>query len=275
MNNNLEEYIYKNLRSTFTKELFKASLIQTKYNDNPIRYNSFAFSFRELVRHIFYNLAPDEEVKNCDWYVEDKNVLNGITRGQRIGYAVRGGLSDDFINNELGIDLKVLTKRISKSLEALNKYTHIEQKVFQVSENDGDKIVNDSMNSLIDFFKAIDDLKYDLISKYEDILFDSIEKVFYNETFTEIDVLSTHHRIKEAVLEDIGIKNISSSKISIQISGTVGVEHQYGSSRDVRDGNGAVFCNYYPFNILNEINVLNPLEVLIDTNNIEIDTSAF
>lgn len=275
MNNNLEESIYKNLKNSFTKKLLKASLLQIKYKDNPIRYNSFAVSFRELVRHIFYELAPNEEVKNCDWYVENDNVLNGITKAQRIEYAVRGGLSDDFVSDELVIDLRVLTKKILKSLETLNKYTHIEEEVFQVSESEGDKIVNKSMNALMDFFNAINDLKYDLINRYEKILFDIVEKTFYDETFNEIDILSTHYRIEGIVLDNIEIENINSSEIYIQISGTVEIEHQYGSDRDVRDGNGDILFNSYPFHILNKIDVLEPLEVFIDPNDIEIDTSDF
>jgi len=76
--NELEKFIYSRLEDEFTKKLFKATLLQLGYEENPIKYNSFAFSFRELVRHIFYNLAPDDEVKNCIWY-EDNRDVTGLT----------------------------------------------------------------------------------------------------------------------------------------------------------------------------------------------------
>lgn len=271
----LEKLIYKRLDGKFIKLLFKASLLQLEYKNNPIRYNSFAVSFRELVRHIFYELAPDEDIKKCNWYVANCNARNGITRAQRIEYAIRGGLSDNFLNDELNIDLKTLTKKILKSIDMLNKYTHIEEDVFQVPENDGDKVVKDTMQALMNFFTHIDELKNNLISEYENILFDVIQNIFYEETFSEIDILSTQYRINEVVLDNIEIESIDSSEISIKIFGTLDVEHQYGSDRDVSNGDGDVFSNSYGFYILNKINVLYPKDVSIGPNDINIDTSNF
>lgn len=270
----LEKNINMRLKNEFTKNLFTATLLQLKYTSNPIRYNSFAFSFRELVRHIFYQLAPDEDVENCSWYTNSQ-ISNGITRAQRITYAVRGGLSDDFLNKELNIDLRTLTKQILKSIDKLNKYTHIEEDVFHVSENDGDKLVNNSLNSLIDFFTAIDEIRDSLIDKYEHILFKVIDEIFTEEIFNEIDILSTHHSIDVINLDKIEVQSIDSKKIYIKVSGTVYVEHQYGSNRDVKNGFGDIFSNSYPFLVITNVNVKTPLDISINPAEIEIDNNNF
>ena len=43
---------------------------------------------------------------------EIKDKVDGITRGQRVKYAVQGGLSDQFVLDELGLDLVELNKDI-------------------------------------------------------------------------------------------------------------------------------------------------------------------
>lgn len=273
--NELEKFIDSRLESEFMKKLFIATLLQPKYEENPIKYNSFAFSFRELVRHVFYHLAPNDDVKSCIWYIYNEDVINGITRAQRIEYAIRGGLSNSFLNDKLGINLKKLTKEILKSIDVLNKYTHIEEDIFSVAESEGDKIVRNSIQALMDFFKAIENLKDNLIGKYEHLLFDIIDEIFNDETFDEIDILSTHHLIDEIILDKIEIVDIDSSEISIKVMGTVCVLHQYGSDRDVSKGDGAEFYNSYPFIVSKKIDVSEPLQILIDPNEIMVDNSNF
>lgn len=270
---NYKQIICNNLRNQFAKDLLTATMLQIEYSDNPIRYNSFAFSFRELSRHIFHDLAPDEEVINCDWYNE--NEPNKITRAQRIEYAVRGGLSNVFLQNVLKINLQDLKRQIINAINTLNKYTHIEEEAFFVSESLGNSIVIESLKALSDFFIAIEYLRNALIDKLEKTIFNTVEDNFNNELFDEIDILSTHSRIEEVNLDEIKIVEIDSNEITFDIQGTISVELQYGSDRDLKRDNGAVFSDSYPFSILKKVNVRAPVEILIEKNEIRVDTSSF
>jgi len=190
-------------------------------------------------------------------------------------YAIRGGLSNDFLKNELEINLEELIKKTLDSINVLSKYTHIQEEVFSVEESKGDKIVMDSMRALTNFFEEIDCLKDNLIHKYEHLLFDIIDGIFANETFNEIDMLSTHHLVDEIVLDKVGILDINSNEISIEIIGTVYVQHMYGSDRDRRKGDGDEFNSSYPFTVSKIIDVLYPLGISIDSSEIMVDNSSF
>lgn len=277
MDSHTENYnsISHRINDNFLKDLFKATMLQLNYNDNPIKYNSFAFSFRELIRHILYNLAPDSEIKKCTWYIPNSNSKNGITRIDRIQYAIRGGLSDSFIEKHLSINTHVITKQVINAVNALNKYTHIEEDVFQVSEIDGSSIVKNSLEALDNFYNVLETLRSNLIQSYDELLYKTIEELFLEETFTEIDILATHYMIDEINLEQIFIQDITSSQISIEIHGSISVEHQYGSDSDQRHGDGLIFNNSYPFIIYKKIDVQYPLSIEISPDEIQINHSNY
>lgn len=74
--------------------------------DDDLRFNSFATPFRELIRRFLERVAPDAEVRNCEWFrPENKKNPDDISRRQRAFYAIKGGLRDEFIADELGLDI--------------------------------------------------------------------------------------------------------------------------------------------------------------------------
>ncbi len=89
--NKIEKY----LKTDFEKSLFGASLNYIKNRqEDPLRFNSFAYSMRELLRHLLDRFAPKENVKKCDqWFSQDPNAREGdVTRKQRLQYSIFGGL---------------------------------------------------------------------------------------------------------------------------------------------------------------------------------------
>ncbi|MEK4715608.1 hypothetical protein H7992_16015 [Sporosarcina sp. resist] len=59
------------------------------------------------------------------------------------------------------------------------------------------------------------------------------------------------------------------------IAGIVDVEHQYGSNRDFRNGDGIRMSMSHPFNIELQIDVITPLEIDIEIDDIKVDNSSF
>jgi len=66
--------------------------------------------------------------------VPETNLLGKaiITRSQRIHYAVHAGLPIDFVQDTLHVDIKGTKKKFSGLFEQLNKFTHIEEKTFNI-----------------------------------------------------------------------------------------------------------------------------------------------
>lgn len=72
---------------------------------------------RELIRIVLERLAPDAEVVNAPWFKSnDKEHLDKMTRSQRIKYAIKGWLSDDYVMNTLRIDHQDNDKELQKIL---------------------------------------------------------------------------------------------------------------------------------------------------------------
>ena len=67
------EQVKRLLSDAFSHLVVDAAMRVLRDVDNPIRLNLFAAAVRELVTHVFHDLAPDAEVKACSWYVQDKN----------------------------------------------------------------------------------------------------------------------------------------------------------------------------------------------------------
>lgn len=101
------ERIKNLLYSDFELELFEASLRNLRDNQNKLRFNNFAYSIRELSRHIQHNLAPDEEVINCVWYRNETGDVGKLSRGERVKYAIQGGLTNNFVDTEI-LELEII-----------------------------------------------------------------------------------------------------------------------------------------------------------------------
>ncbi|MCG8411309.1 MAG: hypothetical protein MI739_08495 [Bacteroidales bacterium] len=102
----------KYIETDFELNLLKACHANLNQLSNDLRFNNYAYSLRELSRHLLKRLAPDKNLLLCSWYkneIEGKE--NGITRNQRVKYAIQGGLSDTFIAEELKLDISGTKKK--------------------------------------------------------------------------------------------------------------------------------------------------------------------
>ena len=121
--------IEKALAEGFERDLFAASQKNLSDKSNPLRLNNYSYAMRELTRHILHRLAPDHNVLICDWYKNETDKDNGITRKQRAYYAVQGGLHDSYMQNTLGLEVEDIHRDLVKAINKLSKFTYIEPKV--------------------------------------------------------------------------------------------------------------------------------------------------
>jgi len=274
MINEIFKEIEPNLNE-FERSLLVESLKSIEHTQHLIRFNSFAFSFRELTRHIFKRLAPDEEVLNCLWYKNETENDKGITRMQRIMYSIKGGLDDDFIKDELEYDIGDVPKRLKKTIDTLSKYTHIEEATFNLDEESGKIMVLESLIALRNLFDTIKIIRDEITSAYEHRLHEAVSFALTSDVLEEIDVLATHYWVEGCSVENIEVESITAKIISIIVDGEVEIEHQYGSDGDFARGDGARFEDSYPFKVNVLLDVRFPLDVDIEASDFEIDNSKF
>lgn len=99
-----------------------------------------------------------------------------------------------------------------------------------------------------------------------------IEEYLANETFDELDKLSTHARVEEISDTEIESVSIKANEINITGSGSISVKLQYGSDSDMDCDNGWAGYDSFPFTF--DLTLDHHLHV-ISLNSIEIDTASF
>lgn len=242
--------LYKLVTNDFQKRLLDSAIKNLGDDENELQFNNFAYSIRELSRHILHSLSPQKEVLKCKWYRNlIKDTTNGVTRGQRIKYAIQGGLDDNTLNNQV-IDIKsvkIAQTTLVKTIELLSKYTHINEDTFDIDSEKVKKLTDDVIDSFIVFVETMKESKSFILRSIEDNLSEEvIQHTLENQT-DEVDMLSTHQEIDEINIDEIKITKIGADKIDIKTIGSLDIILQYGSSGDQRRGDGHRMTMNFPF----------------------------
>lgn len=230
----------------FEKKIFMASL-DILNSDNTLKYHFFAMGIREVIRIFLERNAPDDEVKNCSWYEAfyyDKNANKEITRMQRMVYSICGGISVVNIKKELNIDIEKSAKELRNKMDQLSKYVHIDKEVVD-RDSDKNNIIG-VLKILETFLCQITKLRDNFCETYEKYMMNVIDEELVSNTICEIDIIATHYEEAEFELDDIKVKEINSKKLTLEIEGTLGVIHQYGSNSDNRNNDGSREYVRYP-----------------------------
>lgn len=266
--------IEKKLNTGFEKALFSAILKNVEDHDNPLRLNNFAYSMRELIRHILKRLAPDKNVLSCTWYKNETSKKDIISRSERSYYSVQGGLSNTYIEEVLGIEVKETHKKLLKAIEQLNKFTHIEPTTFNLSSDDVENYSNKTIKAIFDFLTLIDICRIEIIEQlYEQIDNETVNEVL-KETLDSLDVLATHYYIDEVYIDTIELYNIDHKTIFFKVIGTLTCELQWGSNGDIRHDNGHIAQRSFPFYCELVSPVEEPDAIEIIEGSLGVDTSS-
>lgn len=240
------ETLQKYLTTNFEKELFNESINNLNSNSR-IRFSNFSYVMRELLDIVLCRLANDDVVTKAYWYKQE-NESRKVTRKQRLKYLIQGIYNDFYFTTLLNLNIEERINNLNKFMSStLSKHTHITEKVFNYSNEQIEKFLLDSESTINNFIIIIDDLKKEISDKLLDFLYDSVEQAFLNETYSDLDILSTHTEVECWDVENISSININNNVISGIISGTVYVNLLYGSDRERRIGDGAEMEDAYPF----------------------------
>lgn len=242
------EKIKKILSSKFEIELFESGIKNLEDKTNKLRYNNFAYSIRELSRHFLYSLSPEEKVKSCDWY---KNLTDNDkpTRGQRIKYAIQGGLSDELLIKS-GFDveeLKEVIKNTKDIIGSLSKYTHINEDVFDLPKSEVESKSKEVLGIFSEFVNTIDDYREYLKTLLEVSIDNDVLNSIIFHSFNEVDILAPRHTIESSELEEYEIEEINESFVVVSVNGHLHVTLEYGSKNERRNGDGLDMSESFPF----------------------------
>ena len=256
---------------------FEAALVTATFDnlliEGPLCFNNFAYALRELLRHVFHRLGPDESVRQCVWYVPDSTSKTGVTRAHRAKYMIQGGLSDHFAQRQLRVDVSSVNADLTKAFNVLSSFTHVGPDTFAL--NSKDVIVNaeQCLAATKYLIEHIAECRRRVLDGLEKAVDQHLLKKVISETIVELDELATHHLVEEVNVDSVVVVDIGPTDVTLEIDGNVGVELQYGSSSDVRNDIGAVMSDSFPFTASMCVRFKRPLGSEATISDLKVDTS--
>jgi hypothetical protein len=213
---------------------------------NPLRLNFFSTALRMLYEHTMKKLAPADQVKLSPWFTVQQEGGNP-TRGQRIQFAVQGGLMDAFLTDELQIDIGPMRKRLVKAVDNLGKHVHGDEAAIIADPVLQDQEADSVIAALAAFLDTYAECRSAILEPIQERLDDAAVNVLLAETIQAVDELATHHSIEEVYVASTVVQSIGVSDITYRATGTLSVVLQWGSNSDLRRGDGAELDQSFPF----------------------------
>lgn len=263
------------LSSEFQKRLLAASLKSLEDTSNPLSFNNFCAGYRELVRHVLSDLAPDAEIKACTWYIPDKTSRTGITRAHAISYVLQGGLLSIYVTDTLEIDVLEEKKELISAINNLNKYTHVNEGTFGIDASRASAEAALAIDSLSSVLELANQCRAQLARALEAQIHEKVVALAISETIGAIDELATHHCVDEINVEEVTVTRVGSEFIHLRASGTIGVELQWGSNGDLRRGEGMTGNETFLFSCELQSHVEDPVELEVIEGTLCVDTSSW
>lgn len=218
------------LPNKFAKDLLIGAVKALKQTDNPARALQFAATQRRLIDYVLATLARDADVMKCGWFKQEKD-RPGPTRRQRALYTCRGGLTDAFIKDRLGIDPDELHTELSTVFKTLDEQTHLEEEKV-LGDVEVEEFADNAMSVFVEVFDTMDEISERISSALEKELHGEAMSAFINETIGELDILAGHYSTDIVWIEEAKVISLNADSIQCEITGTVDVTLLYGPKTD-------------------------------------------
>ena len=256
------------LEADFEKELFTACLRNYASHGNPLRFHNFAFSIRELIKHIIEKKSPNDKLLQASWYKREHEHYE-ISRRQRLKYCSQAKISDAYLGEEF---LEESNERIDEMLKLyffLNKYTHITEKYMHPSPQEFFRRPNKYCRSL-EILNGIHICRDELIRTLEDKIRNAVIDTAVSSMPENLVTIANHAYVDYTEVEEFGITSIDDEYINIYASGTVYVTQEYGSRND-----GVSLEESYPFTLHMASHLDSPETFEVISEALEVDTSSW
>jgi hypothetical protein len=214
----LSDEVRQHFKLEIERKIFDAAVQGFDSEDNPLRLNNFAFAMRELGRIWLEHLAPKEKIRQCAWFEQNADLRgkDGVTRAQQAKYAVQGPLHDEFVRDELHIDVEKTVKEYTKLIDRLSSFGHDIEKSFNLPSADAQREAMDALDTFDRLATLISERHESLLSKAADEAKEALADELLSEVQSELDILSTHSTVAGVHLDSLTTRDWSCTKYSRQ-----------------------------------------------------------
>lgn len=227
--------IENRLPDQFSRDLLSGSLMVANDRNNPVRLHLAAAGLRELFGHILHADAPDAEVRACSWFRQEPNTTT-VTRRQKAIYSTQGGLSDAFVEG-LGLDVGHLHRAAIRSIEALNKATHVRPETLVKDEASVKSFIDEALAALDGLIESFAQGRSAVKNALVDDIYRAMSDALIERTFDDIDILAGKGYEISPWIDDaeIEVEALLSQVVVVRFSGIAHVTLHYGSKHDAAE----------------------------------------
>jgi len=191
-------------------------------------------------------LSPEDEVVKTSWFTPERHD-GKPSRGQRVLFAIQGGLSEAFVKDELKVDLPPLRKHLTGAFAELSKHVHGGEKTIIRDQTKQDRVAERTAAAMGAFLDALRECRDMVLKPIAEALDSAAVDALLSDAMLEIDELATHFSVDELCVESVIVSAIGADKITYRVTGSVEETLQWGSNSDVRRGDGAESGQSFPF----------------------------
>ena len=265
----LVDGVRSHLPDDFSRRQLDGAMAVLTQENNPARASQSASSFRELIAHVLEYMAPGADVVRCAWFKQDDNA-QGPTRRQRALYACRGGLTDEFLQQRVGIKPETLHAGLGPAFQELNKRTHVRPDTELTTEEEIEEFAESALAALDDLFETIDEMKDRVATALSRTLSGAATAAFVNQTIAELDEIAGRYETGMVLIDEPEILGLDADWIRCRFTGTVGVTLLAGGRND-----GVQFSESFPFECGTSAPATSPESFNSADTTIQVDVSSW
>ena len=249
--NELTHRVRGHFKLDVQREIFDAAVKGFDREDSPLRLKNFAFALGELARISHEQLAPKEKIIACEWFEQNTDLReeDGVTRAQRVKYAVQGELPDEFVLEDLHIDVQSTMRECLALIDALGKYGQNVEESIDNTEKAAELESIRALGTFDQLSRLIQEKHDSLLSSAADFAKEttSLECGLFDVDNVEPNSLSMYVLCEDVHLDSLSILSLHPDWILFQGRGRVYARLQYGPISVVALDKSEVIFDIYPF----------------------------
>ena len=270
--NELTHRVRGHFKLDLQREIFDAAVENFDHEDIPLGLKNFAFTLKELSRIWLEQLAPKEKIRACEWFEQNTDLReeDGVTRAQRTKYAVQGELHDEFVLEDLHIDVQSTVKEYLALIDELSNYGR-----FDIPAKTAELEAIRALETFDQLSELIQERHASLLSSAADAAKRFATNQLLGEADEELHRLSMHFSGGDYHLDSLLVLSHSQDRILYQGRGRVYVRTQYEWDSAVAWDDVAVVLDVYPFECSFEAHTGDPLFPCVVRGSMKIDTDFY
>lgn len=182
--------------------------------------------------HMMDTLAPMDVVMQCAWYTPEKEDSKA-TWGQRITYAIQGGLSERFVTEQLHVDPQPIRRLPLDAVDECSKQVHARQysEITDLGEQDAVAAATISavggLQDILRFYRRA--VLEPIVESLDEAAVDTLP----SESLLKVDELAPHWSLQDVDVRETVVHVIGPDTVTYRSTGSIDVILQFGSNSDL------------------------------------------